>query len=98
MSTCAMRSLLLAASIMLAAAKPNASVRRAPWSCTGTPALDSAGQARRESGVGKERVARLIHAESSRVKGAFLAVNCGAVAEGLLESELFGHARGSFTG
>jgi len=38
------------------------------------------------------------HAESSRVKGPFLAVNCGAVAEGLLESELFGHARGSFTG
>ena len=41
---------------------------------------------------------RLHHAESSRVKGPFLAVNCGAVAEGLLESELFGHARGSFTG
>ena len=41
---------------------------------------------------------RLHHSESSRVKGPFLAVNCGAVAEGLLESELFGHARGSFTG
>src|SRR5205085_8545056 len=51
-----------------------------------------------ESGVGKEVVAQEIHRLSSRREKPFITVNCGAIPEGIIESELFGHQKGSFTG
>jgi len=51
-----------------------------------------------ETGSGKEVIARAIHARSQRAAGPFLRVNCGAIPPGLIDSELFGHERGSFTG
>jgi len=53
---------------------------------------------RGESGTGKERIAFQLHARSARKKGPFIAINCGAIAPGLAQSDLFGHEKGAFTG
>ena len=51
-----------------------------------------------ESGVGKENIPRIIHQNSRRRTGKYFAINCGAIPEGTVDSELFGHEKGSFTG
>ncbi|MFM9985483.1 MAG: sigma 54-interacting transcriptional regulator, partial [Flavobacteriales bacterium] len=51
-----------------------------------------------ESGTGKESIPKIIHAYSARKHAPYIAVNCGAIPEGTIDSELFGHEKGSFTG
>lgn len=66
--------------------------------CETVARVDSTVLINGESGVGKERIARLIHNASNQKDGPFVGINCGALPETLLDSELFGHMRGSFTG
>ena len=76
----------------------SASMQRFMALATRVAASDSSVLVLGETGVGKERFSRAMHAASGGAAGPFVAVNCGALSEALLESELFGHEEGAFTG
>jgi two-component system, NtrC family, response regulator HydG len=95
----------VAPNVSTVARDPNQAVRspldpmRRVWDLAARVApVDSTVLISGESGVGKERMARWLHQASPRRDGPFIAVNCGAFSDSLLESELFGHVRGAFTG
>ena len=83
---------------LTAIAAHSAGMRQVVDRATRIAAVDATVLIDGESGVGKERIARLIHDASPRAAAPFVAINCGALPEGLVESELFGHARGAYTG